>query len=182
MMMQKYWNKLKKIWSIQSKKKDEEVKTPTALGVSRFMCKACELGKIIINESSKRDVILSAAKLQKLLVLMHGEHLAKYDKPIFPENVLCWKCGVAIKEVELKFLLHDFADKERIPVNIAVLQSERVVMDTILDKYGHLDIVELNKDPRLVELVDQYPYVEGQKVIIPDNAIKKVFEDYDEKL
>ncbi len=174
-------DKLKRIWNILLDKEELEEKAPViSLGVSEFMCKACELGKVVTNECNQKNYSLSAAKLQKLLVLMHGEHLAKFNKPIFPENVLCWKCGVAIKEVELKFLLHDFSEKDRIPVNIAILQTEDAVIHSVLDKYGSYDVVELNKDLRLQELTSQFPYVDGQKVIIPNDAIKKVFNDYGE--
>ncbi len=151
-------------------------------GGVKFMCKACELGKIIINECYERNISISTAKLQKLLVLMHGEHLAKYEKTLFPEQVLCWGCGVAIKEIEIKFLLHNFSTKERLPQQIAILNSEEAVIDDVLDKYGHMDVLELNKDIRLVELINMYPYKEGQRIVIPNDDIKKVFKDYGQRI
>lgn len=176
-------DKLKRIWNILLDKEEMEEKAPDIMsGANIYMCKACELAKVVTNECYERKYSVSAAKLQKLLVLMHGEHLAAYDKNLFPENVLCWKCGVAIKEVELKFLLHDFSKKERLPEHIAILKSEEAVMKKVLEKYGQLDVLEINKDRRLVELTTTYPYIEGEKVIIPNEAIEKVFLAYDEDI
>lgn len=152
------------------------------MGWGNSMCKACELAKVVTNECYDKQYPISAAKLQKLLVIMHGQHLATYDKNLFPENVLCWKCGVAIKEVELKFLLCDFPKKEKLNINIAILKTEDEVMHQILDEYGACDVLEINKDKRLVELTNLYPYREGEKTIIPNEAIRNVFLDYGEKV
>lgn len=175
-------DKLRRIYNILRDVEETEEKRPLEIGVGRFMCKACELAKIVTNICYDKGYSVSAAKLQKLLVLMHGEHLAIYNKPLFPENVICWSCGVAIKEVDHEFLLHDFSQKERMPEHIAILQSEEnVILDT-LEKYGRFDIVGLKKDRRFVELTTEYPYVEGQKTIIPNDAIKRVFENYERSI
>lgn len=145
------------------------------------MCKACEMAKIITNRCYENNYSVSAAKLQKLLVLMYGECLSRYNEPLFPENVVCWKCGVAIKEVELKFILHNFAQKEYLPQNIAVLQYEEIVIDKVLSQCGQADVVEINSVPRLRILVDSFSYTPDSKIIIPNEAIKKVFFIYDKK-
>lgn len=175
-------DKLRRIITILLEKEVKEEKTPIVIGDIKFMCKSCELAKIITNECYNRSFPISAAKLQKLLVLMHGEHLAENDKVLFPENVVRWKCGVAIKEVELKFLLHDFSKKESMPEKIAVLKTEEIVIKKVLDEYGNQDVLEINKDRRLEKLTTLYPFVEGQKTIIPNEVIKKVFIDYGPKV
>lgn len=177
-----FFNKLIRIWNILLDKDEMGEKALKTSSVNGFMCKACELAKVVTNECYDRNYSVSAAKLQKLLVLMHGEHLASYDKNLFPENVLCWKCGVAIKEVELKFLLHDFSKNEKLPEHIAVLKTEEAVIKKVLDKYGHMDVLEINNNKRLLELTRTFPYVEGKRVIIPNEAIKKVFLTYDEEV
>lgn len=175
-------SKLSKIWRFFDRKKEREEKTPVIVGVGEFMCKACELAKVVINECYDREYPISTAKLQKLLVLMHGEHLAEYGKKLFDENVVCWRCGVAIKEIELKFLFHDFAKKDKLPVHIAVLKSEEDIMQRVLDKYGKLDVLDINNDYRLNELILLYPYKEGERVIIPNETIKRVFLNYGTKM
>ena len=144
----------------------------------KCMCKACELGKIVVNKCNEMNYGISAAKLQKLLVLMHGKHLADYGEELFPEDVIRWECGVAIKEIEMKFLQYDFSNKKYMPEHIAILNSERNVIDSILRESGQLDVFQLNSDPRLIQLTQKYPYIKGKKTIIENDEIKRVFMAY----
>lgn len=144
----------------------------------RCMCKVCELGKVIINRCNEFNYGISAAKLQKLLVLMHGKHLAIYGVELFPEDVIRWECGVAIKEIEMNFLQHDFSNKTYIPEQIAILNSEKNIIDSVLEESGQLDVFQLNSDPRLNELTQRYPYIKGKKTIIENDEIKRVFTSY----
>lgn len=158
-------------------KQEEEEWSPENVG-DNFMCKACELGKVVINRCREQNYNISISKLHKLLILMHGEYLAKYQKPLFPENVICWGCGVAIKEVEIEFLPYDFSSDEYLPEYIAVLNSEKEIINNVLEQFGNLDIFEIKADPRLMELVTKYPYIEGSKTIIPNEEIQRVFVSY----
>lgn len=171
-------DKLMDIWSLVSRFEREGWGYPKN-GV-KCMCKACELGKVVINRCFEKDYSISVSKLHKLLILMHGEHLAKYQKPLFPENVICWGCGVAIKEIEIEFLPYDFSSRERLPEYIAVLNSEKDVINSVLEQFGELDTYQLNCDPRLVELTTKYPYVEGCKTIIPNDEIQRVFTSHEQ--
>lgn len=138
------------------------------------MCKACELGKIVVNICIKNNIEINTAKLQKLLVLMHGEHLAKYSQPLFPENVLIWKCGVAIEEVDTQFREFGGGFTTEFPAKLAVLSSENQIIKNVLINYGNKDVFELNNDYRLKYLKDKF-YQSNQSVLINNDEIRQVF-------
>ncbi len=142
------------------------------------MCKACELGKVVVNRCLRKGYDIDTAKLQKLLVLMQGVHLARYNQELFPENVIMWPCGVAIKEVDVQFRSFSTGFKEELEIFIAVLDSENDVINYVIDKYGMKDVFELRQDPKLSALVIDYDDTRINEII--DSAtIRKVFVTYD---
>ena len=70
---------------------------------SHIMCKAAEVGKIVINKCIDRKLFINTQKLQKLLVLMQVECIKRSNKVLFKEDIVVWNCGVAIKEVDIEF-------------------------------------------------------------------------------
>ena len=141
------------------------------------MCKACELGKIVVNMCLDKQWEIDTAKLQKLLVLMHGLYLAKNKEPLFSENVLIWDCGVAIKEVDKQFREFGGGFCERMPAQLATIRTEQEVIDKVLERYGDKDVFEINEDIRLKKLKDDY-YDPTTSVSIDNDEIRKVFEKY----
>lgn len=142
------------------------------------MCKACELGKVVVNRCRQKEYRIDTAKLQKLLVLMQGVFLSRYNETLFPENVIMWPCGVAIKEVDTQFRSFSMGFNEDLPSFIAVLEKENEVIDYVIEKYGMLDVFELKKDPRLSALVINYDDSK-KNTIIEIETIRKVFVNYD---
>ena len=66
----------------------------------RIMCKAAEVGKIVVNKCIDLNLPIDVQKLQKLLVLMQVECIKLSSEPLFREDIVIWNCGVAIKEVD----------------------------------------------------------------------------------
>ena len=145
------------------------------IGGSNFiMCKASELGKVIVNKCIEKGFSINTPKIQKLLTIMQGEHLAKFNKPLFEELILAWSCGVAIKEVNTDFSNYDSEIKENLQAYIILLDSEEEIINMVLNKYGDKDALTINSDYRLVKLVKKY-YEENKSNIIPQDEIKEVF-------
>ena len=144
----------------------------------RFMCKACEIGKVVVNRCLKKGLKIDTAKLQKLLVLMQGFFLARYNDTLFPEDVIMWPCGVAIKEVDSQFRSFSMGFKEDLPSYIAVLEREDEIIEFVIENYGQKDVFELRKDPKLSALVINYDESKKNEIINLD-TIRKVFVTYD---
>lgn len=112
-----------------------------------IMCKATEVGKIVINKCINEGLFIDAQKLQKLLVLMQVECIKKSKKPLFKEDIRIWDCGVAIKEVdeECRGIGGAFTEKQIEYINL--LEQEEKSVNKILELYGTMDAIELNLLP-----------------------------------
>ena len=115
--------------------------------IEKVMCKAAEVGKIVVNKCIDRNLFINTQKLQKLLVLMQVECIKTSQKPLFKEDVRVWDCGVAITEVNSEFESFGEGFTNKIEEFITLLEAEEKSVDFILDKYGHLDAFELNALP-----------------------------------
>jgi len=92
---------------------------------------------------------VSPMKLQKLLYLANGWHLAIFDKPLVKEKVQAWKFGPVFPS-----LYRDFKRYGNQPIdpfwedyNYSIGQDQPVVdlLDAVLDKYGHLSAIQLSR-------------------------------------
>lgn len=104
--------------------------------------KACEVGRIVVNKCLDFGYDINAQKLQKLLVLMQVDCIRRSNKPLFPEDIRVWSCGVAIKEVDDDFKFVSFKDKQQ--EYITLLDQEEESVDFILLEYGMLNSFQLN--------------------------------------
>lgn len=138
------------------------------------MCKASELAKYTINECLSRNFKIDTPKVQKLLVLMCGEYLAKYDTPLFPEDIEMWDCGVAIRKVNKDFDTYIFGIDKQQECYLALLNNEIEVIHNIVDRYGNNDVFEISQDERLVKLKEKY--YDLRPTVIPIDFVKKVFK------
>lgn len=142
------------------------------------MCKSCEIAKYTINMCIDLGLKIDTPKVQKLLVLMHGKHLAQYGEPLFPENVEAWECGVAIREVHKAFKSYVFGIEDRQECFLMLLNSEENIVHEVIKKFGKLDVFEINQDNRL--RIIKETYFDGNSAIVPNNFIRKVFIDKNE--
>lgn len=122
----------------------------------RIMCKAAEVGKIVINKCLDKGLPIDVQKLQKLLVLMQVECIKRSGKPLFVEDIRIWDCGVAIKEVDEEFRSVGVAfgadDRQVEFINLLIREKESV--DTILDLYGNMNALELNALPMIQNILN----------------------------
>lgn len=112
---------------------------------SKIMCKAAEVGKIVVNKCLDRGLSINTQKLQKLLVLMQIDCIRRSGKPLFKEDIRIWNCGVAIKEVDDEFTLYAEKFTEHMCEFILLLTAEEKAVDSVISEYGDLDAYDLNK-------------------------------------
>ena len=115
----------------------------------KVMCKAVEVGKIVVNKCLDLKIQIDVQKLQKLLVLMQIECLKQSKKPLFREDIVIWNCGVAIKEVDEAFRDIGKPFQERQTEYINLLNAEERSVDFIIKLYGMKNAIELSALPIL---------------------------------
>lgn len=138
--------------------------------MSRIMCKDSEIGKITVNKCLDRNIFINTQKLEKLLVLMQIEYMKRYKKILFHENILVWKCGVVIKEVDTDFIMYAIEFKEKQEEFIALHDKQLECLEYVLKNYGNMDAFEINELPVIQELISKSISVNDKKVI-PSNIM-----------
>ncbi|WP_266368823.1 Panacea domain-containing protein [Tellurirhabdus rosea] len=67
------------------------------------MYPALDIATQFINKSIAAGKPVTPMKLQKLIYLAHGLHLARHDKPLIRERVQAWSYGPVIPEIYGRF-------------------------------------------------------------------------------
>lgn len=131
----------------------KEKQTNVEIKRSHIMCKAAEVGKIVINKCIDRNIFINTQKLQKLLVLMQVECIKRSNKALFKEDIVIWNCGVAIKEVDIEFASEATGFSSKQQEYISLLDKELESINHIISKYGDYNAYEINK---LAEIQNLY--------------------------
>ena len=58
------------------------------------------------NKDKNEDALISHLKLQKLLYILHGWHLAITDEPVFEDEVEAWAYGPVVRKVYKAFRIY----------------------------------------------------------------------------
>lgn len=138
------------------------------------MCRASELSKAFVNLCLDSGYEINTSKLQKLLFIAQGEYISKYEKPLFSESILAWKCGVAIKEVNSEYSNFLFGFDKPLEEHLVLLDNEKSTIQNVVKKYGGLSSSQLNQDYRAKTLWERH-YRAGEATIIPIDEIRRVF-------
>lgn len=133
-------------------------------GVAELMCKASEIGKIVVNKCIEQGFEINTQKLQKLLVLIQIECIEQSGFPFFTEDVRIWECGVAIKEVDEDFRANGAGFFEPQQIQVVLLKSEEQYIDEILQKHGQKTAAEINKLPQIQKVLELGEIREGDTV------------------
>ncbi len=71
--------------------------------MSKTQNSALQVANSILQRSLDEDNKISHLKLQKLLYILHGWHLAKLDQPAFYDLVEAWRYGPVVSSVYYEF-------------------------------------------------------------------------------
>lgn len=139
------------------------------------LCVASEKGKIIVNRCLNKGFHINTLKLEKLLIIIHGCTLARYNRPFFPENIVTTQYGLMIPQVDEDFSIHSLEFNEQLEELIFLLDAEEEVINYVVNKYGNCDAFELDEMNELQALKD-IGFTAGRTNIIPNTLIKGVFD------
>lgn len=129
----------------------------------------------------KRGIILGKVQQQKLLYILFGLYLAKYDKLLFTDDTAkVWPYGPVFPRSYKRYkdgIPQDFgqADKEAYTTNIEALRLSRWV----IDQFAHFSATQLSEWSHR----DENPWTEtlstasSWSVQIPEDNIKAFFKD-----
>ena len=117
---------------------------------------AVDVANVIIRVAHETGKTISNMKLQKLLYLAQGIHLAlKNDTPLFADSIEAWKYGPVIPSVYHKFKIYFSGD---IPVThpfasgTATLDEDQLkLVRKVVDLYGGLSAISLSNFTHLQE-------------------------------
>jgi uncharacterized phage-associated protein len=109
-----------------------------------ILCKASEVGKIVVNKCLARGIFINTRKLERLLILMQLECLERSKKPLFTEDIVIWKSGIAIPKVDADFLCNAIGFTEEQTPYILLLEKEEEAVEYVLKEYAYMDSFELD--------------------------------------
>lgn len=112
------------------------------------MYDAHSIANWFLERSQQDGQSLTIMALLHLVYIAHGWHLAKRNKPLFPNRVSAWVYGPVIMEVYDSFRSQGITPSKPVPHRgPAVADTDEAVVDIlqqIYDEYGHLDSEELS--------------------------------------
>ena len=115
---------------------------------------ATEVSNEIIRVAHKTGKSISNMKLQKLLYLAQGIHLAiNNDTPLFEDSINAWKYGPVVPSVHHKFKIYFSgeipADHPFLTENNPLGESEKKLIGHVVELYGDLSAISLSNFTRL---------------------------------
>ena len=139
-----------------------------------FLCIASEKGKYIIDKYIDQNIYINPIILQRLLIIVHGNMLKKYNKPFFSQKVIARKYGLSINEVDDDFIIYSDGFKDKLIKLIPLLDIEKKIIDDVFNKYKKLSSMELN-DLKELKTLYELCYSENSINFVPNDLIKYVF-------
>ena len=117
------------------------------------MCKAIELGKVVVDVCLDREIMLNTSKLQKLLFYMQKTSLKQNEQICFEENIIALECGPAIDAIRQYFCSYNigFTLNDKQNAQLVLLDDEKAILEDVLILYGKMSPMEL------IELSRQEP-------------------------
>ena len=100
--------------------------------------------------------------------------MAEYGKALFSEPIEVWECGVAIRRVNDDFKSYILGITEYQKCYLALLNTEKALIHNVLEKFGSFDVFELNQDPKLMRIKEEY-YQKEVPIAVLHNFLRKVF-------
>lgn len=80
---------------------------------------ALTLANYILTRAQRQKISVTNLKLQKILYYVQGYFLAKFDRPLFPDDIQAWTFGPVVPNVYYHFSLFG-------PDNIFITQEENI--------------------------------------------------------
>ena len=97
--------------------------------------RALDVARYVINQARKLGHPISNMQLQKVMYYLQGAYGAKYDRPLFYEDIEAWQWGPVIPEVYYAFRAYAASDiPSQDEVGLALEGNELYFINGIIDK------------------------------------------------
>ena len=147
----------------------------------RILHLSSEKGKFIVNDCLDSKLFINTLKLQKMLIIAHGEMLSRYDKPLFKEKVMTSEYGLFIPEVEKDFLMYENEFNQRLPIYVSLNELEEEIINEVVEIYGSFGQFKINNVEELQKL-KQICYKKNSRRVVPNDIIKEVFNEKNNRI
>lgn len=141
----------------------------------RVLCEVCEKGKFVVNRCLKNGNEINTEKLEKLLILMQGEMLKKYNKPFFEQQIIVKDKNIVIPKLNREFYMYNEGFNERFCEYYHLTRAEQEIMDIVIEKYSNFDVEQLKSKRELIILGNMFVDSTNEFDLIFDEMIKSVF-------
>lgn len=107
-----------------------------------------QIANYFIKRGKEEDVIVDPLKVQKLVYLSHGWHLAFLKSPLIRESIEAWKYGPVVPDLYRKFREYGsstITKEAPEPSNAQPLDAQTVaLLDEVWHKYGRISGIALS--------------------------------------
>jgi uncharacterized phage-associated protein len=153
------------------------------------MCKVTDIAKYFIKKGIDDGDPITQLKLQKIIYIAHGFHLAIKEKELFKEKIKAWKFGPVVPEL---YKIYSIYGNSPIDNSFEFLTGSLENFNIDNDKISLLDQVwNITKNLNTTQLVNwthakdgpwyKY-YKEGElDTVLPNDEIKEYFKKFVKK-
>lgn len=104
----------------------------------------------IYKSSPSTDRNITNLKLQKLLYYAQGKYMAKYNKPLFNEEIQAWKHGPVVPEIYRKyssFIFREIDKRKTDEVSTQKIKENEAqsILDEVWEEYGYYNGKQLER-------------------------------------
>lgn len=114
------------------------------INVEKEIYSAIDISNYIIDKCNKENIFINNLKLNKLLYFVQKEHLKKYNRILFIEDLLPYRYGTSVENVYrvFKYYGRDNID-EPIDKLIDIEEESKEIIDSIILKYRNCKSMEM---------------------------------------
>lgn len=106
------------------------------INVEKEIYSAMDISNYIIDKCNKENIFINNLKLNKLLYFVQKEHLKKYNRILFIEDLLPYRYGASVENVYIVFKYYG-RDNINEPIDklIDINKESKEIIDSIILKY-----------------------------------------------
>lgn len=112
--------------------------------IEKEIYSAIDISNYIIDKCNKENIFINNLKLNKLLYFVQKEHLKKYNRILFIEELLPYRYGASVENVYRVFKYYG-RDNINEPIDklINIEEESKEIIDSIILKYRNCKSMEM---------------------------------------
>ncbi|MBX2834978.1 MAG: DUF4065 domain-containing protein [Micavibrio sp.] len=144
---------------------------------------AIAVANYFVQKGMDESIPISPMKVQKLVYIAHGWHLALLDEPLIEDKVGAWPFGPVIGSIYKAFstyaknYIQTLAQSNGQDISLNNVSTETTnLLDEVWDGYKKFSATKLSNMTHENNSPWDLTYVEGRSNIIEDNLIKSYYQ------